>query len=372
MQAYLDGALTPSGRAELERHLDGCANCRAALAQRQEQHQRVGGWLAALDGQSAPSPDAAQALGKVRARVTGSQESYWGKIERSFEMSKRVFSMGRWRPVAVGLVAVLILAGLFSLAPVRQAAADFLGIFRVRKFAVIPVDPQQLEKLNSLQGLMESGMFGEPTFLRQPGQPQVVADIAAASAAAGFNVRAPQVTPPGLTAGAIEVAVGPAMRLEVNREMAQTAMEAAGVQVKLPDRALFTVEMDVPTMAQQRWTSGRATVELLQMPSPTIVWPEGVDPRQLGMALLQALGMSESDAQRLSRTIDWTSTLVIPLPTNIASFREVEVEGASAVLIESASGGDSALLWQREGILYVVSGRGLEQSALLEMAGSLR
>lgn len=127
-------------------------------------------------------------------------------------------------------------------------------------------------------------------------------------------------------------------------------------------------------MAHMRWTSGRAQVELSQMLSPTIVWPEGVDPRQLGMALLQALGLSEADAQRLSRTIDWTSTLVIPLPTNIASFREVEVDGANGVMIESASGnsGESAILWQRDGILYVVSGRGVERTLLLQIAGSLR
>ena len=58
--------------------------------------------------------------------------------------------MDRWRPAAVGVAAVVILAILFSFAPVREVAADFLGLFRVRKFAVIPLDQQQIDRLEKL------------------------------------------------------------------------------------------------------------------------------------------------------------------------------------------------------------------------------
>jgi len=273
---------------------------------------------------------------------------------------------------------LLLLVGLFSLGPVRQAAADFLGIFRIRKFAVISVDTTQLDKLEDLGSLLESGWLGEPTVLREAQDLGQVATAAEASALAGFAVRAPQRLPDSWTAGPLSVATGPALRLAVERELAVSTLEAIGVQgVQLPDVAEMTIEGDVPVIVDQHLAGQGASIELVQAPSPTVKLPEGVDPTQLGQALLQVLGMPEEDARRVARTIDWTSTFVIPLPTNVASFYEVEVAGHSGLmLVEAEESGarlpDSVLLWQAEGIVYGMLGQNVATSDLLDIANSLR
>jgi len=333
--------------------------------------------LLALEEQAYQAPDVALALARFRARVQLSQPSLWTSLERRLEMAKRTLQAGRWRPVAVGVMTLALLVGLFSLAPVRQAAAQFLGIFRVRKFAVIPVDPARVNQLEGLANLLESGMLGQPTFLRQPGAPQAAADAAAASKLAGFTVRAPSDVPQGATAGPFTVEVGPAVRLEVDRDMAQAALEAAGVQgVTLPPFKKATAEVDVPVVVQQEYRTPITFLSVVQAPSPTVTLPPGLDPAQLGEVLLQVLGMPASDAHRLAQTIDWTCTLIVPAPTNVVRFREVEVDGVTGLFLEesraSSRGPAGMVTWQKNGILYAVIGENIALDALTRMADSLR
>jgi hypothetical protein len=54
--------------------------------------------------------------------------------------------------------------------------------------------------------------------------------------------------------------------------------------------------------------------EFYQMPSPVVSAPDGLDIQGLGSAMLQLLGMSPQEAGQLSQSIDWTSTLILPIP----------------------------------------------------------
>ena len=58
--------------------------------------------------------------------------------------------MYRQRTWAIGLAAVLFFAVLFSFPAVRAAASDFLGLFRVQKFAPISISPEQMAMLEQL------------------------------------------------------------------------------------------------------------------------------------------------------------------------------------------------------------------------------
>jgi hypothetical protein len=110
---------------------------------------------------------------------------------------------------------------------------------------------------------------------------------------------------------------------------------------------------------------------LVQTDSPIVEYPEGLDPQPLGEALLQLLGMDAAEARRLSENIDWTSTLLLPIPTDFATFEEVTVNGGSGLLLNNVSGPESALVWQENGVLYLLAGS--ENSGnLLELAESLQ
>jgi hypothetical protein len=120
-----------------------------------------------------------------------------------------------------------------------------------------------------------------------------------------------------------------------------------------------------PAVSQQ-WED----IVLLQSPSPLVEYPENVDTAALGEALLRVLGMDARQARRLAQSIDWTNTMLLPVPENVASFSEVEVDGVSGIALTSINGRDAAIMWQKDGVVFVLSGQHI--SDLLTAAASLQ
>jgi len=379
LQAYLDDSLSPPERDAVAGHLAACAVCQEELSALQARSAAVGSRLAALTPASYPSADPARALARFHSETLPAHAMPWEAIRRSFTMSKHTLLNGRWRPVTIGVTALLCLAVLFSFAPPQlgQAAADFLGIFRVRKFAVIPIDQAQQAKLEALAKQAESGQFGKPTRVREPGKPQPVADLAAASKAVGFAVRAPTSLPNGATRKSFTVQSGPAVHYEMDRAMMQALLDATQVQgVKLPPVDKVTVDVDVPFAAEQEYTIGNGTLAVVQMASPQVSIPPGIDPAMIGEAGFKFLGMPDADARRLAQSIDWTSTLVIPIPTNVVQYREVTVDGVSGLLVEHRSERTSrrsaSLLWQKDGIIHGINATDVDPLVVMQVADSLK
>lgn len=375
LQAYLDSALAAEERATVAQHLAECEGCQADLQMLQRQESVANARLTALDPEPHETPDAPEALARFRTAVQPAPTT-WTRVKERLEMIKQTLLGSRWRPAIIGLVALAVVLVAFSFAPVRHAAAQFLGVFRVQSFAVIPVDQAQLERLESLEDMVDSGMLGEPTFLREPGEEQPVADAAAASELAGFRVRAPAELPGEFQRTEFAVQTGPNVLFEIDPAVAQMILAAAGVEdATLPFDEPVSAEVDVSSVVWQKYALGSRRLTVTQMPSPTVTLPPGVDPVRLGELFLQFLGMPAEDAQRLAATIDWSSTLVIPLPTDVGQFREVQVGGATGLLLEeqpNRSGyRDRVVMWQRNGIVYGVEGRNIGASDLLMAANSL-
>ena len=74
-------------------------------------------------------------------------------------------------------------------------------------------------------------------------------------------------------------------------------------------------------------------VMLVQVPSPTVSVPPELNIQQLATLALQAAGMSPQDAQAFCETVDWTSTLVLPIPRDAASYETTNVDGVEGTLI---------------------------------------
>ena len=73
----------------------------------------------------------------------------------------------------------------------------------------------------------------------------------------------------------------------------------------------------------------------------------------------------------MSRNIDWANTLLLPVPDNgEVEAKEVSINGAAGVLF-SGDRDKSGLMWQNNGITYMLHGR-YSGDQLLAMAQSVQ
>ena len=107
------------------------------------------------------------------------------------------------------------------------------------------------------------------------------------------------------------------------------------------------------------------------MVNPTISAPPELDVAQIGNSFLQLLGMSPEEAALFSETVDWTTTLLIPIPRHSTTYQEVTVDGVDATLIlQQDYVPKFMLLWVKNDIVYALSGPG-NSSTALEIANTL-
>jgi hypothetical protein len=103
---------------------------------------------------------------------------------------------------------------------------------------------------------------------------------------------------------------------------------------------------------------------LVQLPSPTIDTPPDLPINKLAEIGLQVLGTAPDKAAQLANQIDWTTTLVIPVPRGEVNNQTVSVDGTDGTLISqqpSASNGmrnSYTLVWVKNGIVYGILATG--------------
>jgi hypothetical protein len=78
---------------------------------------------------------------------------------------------------------------------------------------------------------------------------------------------------------------------------------------------------------------------------------------------LQALGMSADQAKSFSQKVDWSTTLVIPIPTGEVTYQDVQVDGADGYVLAPVQGSGStnarySVVWVKSGVIYSVAGTG--------------
>lgn len=383
LRPYLDHELADAERGQAERHLADCADCREALRTLSARAAQVRARLDVL------SPGPAEMSRPARAAL-----AQFNRKEKTpmFQMlrSKRL------RPVWAGLTLVAILAVSLSFAPVRALAGNFLGIFRVQQVTVLPVDATHLKDLTGNSPLTDeiSRLLADSvTVTQKQTDPQPVASAAEAGQLAGLSVRLPasEASAPELT-----VQGEMAFQLVVDRERAQSLIEEAGYQdlhlpasvngatVKVAIPASVTAKYGVCPKSKsdkpdpdQRGSVGRLypdCVVFVQMTSPTVTAPPDLDLEQLAEIGLQMTGMTAQQANDYSQTVNWATTLVIPIPANAATYQSVSVDGVTGTLIQRPADDapEYALVWVKGGVIYGVAAVGSDSSRALAMANSLK
>jgi hypothetical protein len=301
-------------------------------------------------------------------------------------VTQRVF--GSWKTVIASAVAVIVVALIVS--PTAQAVAqDFLNLFRVKRFAAISVDPARLKELQSSNIDVQSLISSTTEIVKNPGKPQLVDSPATAAKVAGITVRVPSQVPAGFSLSQVMVQGAGTVRFKADTSKLQTIVDAMGLtDVKVPAQLDGqTITVDKPAMVVMDYQNVKDRVTFVQSHSPQIALPDGVDMAQLGEIALRIAGMSADDAHNFAKSIDWTSTLIVPVPANAASFTTVDVRGAKGLLITTNAvpvqpvpasvkeptrmmRPSSTLMWAEGDMVYAITGTGTV--ALVDIANSLQ
>jgi Putative zinc-finger len=374
LRARVDGELSAAESGAIQEHLATCARCR----ERAEQIAREAANVTAAAGVLAPVAGEADldpgfALARFRTEHVRSD---------SPSFAARLFAR-HLRPAWVALAGIVVLAGVLSFAPGSSWAQKLLAMLRVQKIAVVPVDLPALGSPNANNGpaKMIGQMLSDKVVVTLSSKPRKVDSADDASQLAGYHVKVvgsrsdtPQFT--------VEGEQG--FQMTIDRDRVQAILDEAGrSDVALPvsvNGALIAVH--IPSIVAERYgtcpnrENARDSaadfgdcVELVQVPSPTVSVPPDLNIEQLAEVGLQLAGMTPSQAHAFCQTVDWTSTLVLPLPRFIRSYQTVEVNGVQGTLINLPPHGPQHLLgynlvWVKQGVIYSLTGFGSPAEAL--------
>ena len=293
-----------------------------------------------------------------------------------------------------GLVAALALA--FTLEPVRAAAREFLDLFRGKRFAAVPVDPQRLERLAKGGLDFKSLVADQVQVVVAPEEPVEVASPEAGAVEAGIVAQLPTVLPRRTQMAEARVARPGTFRVQVDTAKLEALALAAGAEeIEIP--AWWngaTVDVEMPPVLAMRYArtveygDGRPPREdsfvLFQAATPQVELPEGFDLAILGRLGLRVAGMSADEALSFSRAIDWRATFLVPVPIQGGTFREVGVSGQKGLLVTvqppprtapdgPARRAHSVLLWSTADKVFALQGPATHDGVeILEMAQSIQ
>jgi hypothetical protein len=287
----------------------------------------------------------------------------------------RVAPAVRFRKWFAAAASIAVVGFAFTLPPVQAAAEAFLDLFRVRNFTGVQFDPQRLQSLES-SGISPESLFGE-TEIDAAAVATSYATAADAGAAAGIRVRVPAWLPQGFSSTGFMASSEMNARMKLKTEGLQAVVDALGLgDVEVPeglDGQVATVH--IPAMVTQSFVNDDRNVHVIQATSPEIALPAGVDLSKLAYAALRVLGMSRDEAYRMSVTIDWRSTLIVPIPSQAVAYRPINVDGNEGLLIEGLAQNEihpgGVLMWSSGERTYAVAGAASGEE-LLEIAQNLQ
>lgn len=377
LRAYLDDE--SAERATVERHLTTCADCRARADEMTTRAEFIGARFAAL-ASAAPLPSPQVALARFKTR----------HLRKEIPLMRKIFAP-RYRVAWTMIALVALIAVSMTIPPVRAWAEGMLAQFRVSKITVVSIDPTRLNELfggSVLDKQISQLLSDSITVTKKPGEPRVAATAAEASKLAGFTVRLPssRTDAPQLT-----VQDSAAFQFVVKRDRAQALLNDAGASnLKLPasiDGALIKVSIPAAITAaygtcpkldaDTKETPGRLMINCIvvtQIPSPVVDTPPDLNVAQLAELGLQLTGMTKEQAHAYAQTVDWTSTLVVPVPRNAAQYKKMTVDGVEGYLIRRPvdDAPQYVIVWVKNGIVYAVAGRESDTTNALNMANSLK
>ncbi len=327
-------------------HLAGCPDCRGRFENIADDARSIASMLAVPDAHV----DVARALDRVRSAPVASP---------TLGLRLPLMGPGR-RPVVLAFAAVLVGVALL----IGVIARDYALNYTPNTVTTVPVTVADMQALSQLSN------YGTLTWTKQP-QFQAATTAADAEALAGMTAPVVANLPSGVSTSITYGAMTQAQA--VFTFSADKARAAAAAQGKsLP---ALPAGMDGATLT---FTVGPAIGELFgELKQPAA----GSDPSQLSLPQLVVLKSSAPSATSTQLTVtqiedyvlaqpgitpeltaavkaigDPSTTLLIPIPVEYATSKDVTVQGAHGVALGDNTGVGAGVIWIKNGVVYVVAG----------------
>ncbi|HET6394555.1 MAG TPA: hypothetical protein VFG13_17150 [Blastococcus sp.] len=348
----------PAGVTDDDRaHVASCSTCLRALESARADAQLVG---SALAGSRTADVDTDAAW----ARFSAASPAPAAPAFRPPATSRRGWRTAVRRPAVAALSAVVLLTGAGV-----AAANDWLPIFQTES-----VDPVEITSTDLVQ-VPDLSAFGDLQILEEP-EPEQVADAAAARELTGLDV--PEVTdlPDGVTGEPTYQAAG-VVSATFTFSADKAAEVAAAEGEDLPpvpdglDGTSLRLQAGPGVAAMWAQPTGVPTLVVARVGAPTVDASGGVEFETVRDYLLSLPGLPPELAEQLGDLSEDGGTLPLPVPAELVTTSEADVNGADATVLTSRNGLFAGVVWVEDGVMTGVAGS-LSADELLSVARGLR
>jgi hypothetical protein len=266
------------------------------------------------------------------------------------------------------LAAAATVAIVATTLTMTGVAGSILQIFEAKQFAPVTVTATDLQTLGQLQE------FGTLTWSAQP-NPHPVASLDAASAETGLP--AFSVTVPASVAATARYGALPRTTATFVFDASKARASAAAIgrtappmPAKLDGSTLVFTGGPAILVTYGTETAGTGMLVVGVAKAPTVA-SDGASVSEIQAYLLSQPSITPALAAQIRAMGDPASTLPVPIPVGQASAKTVTVHGTSGLFVGDSTGLGSGVLWQQNGLVYVVGGT-LTEAETIAVANSIR
>ncbi len=383
LRACVDEELVPEEKAAVDKHLAECPACQAKSKAVSATAARVGMLLGSLEvpaSRAEANPQMALARFKARLEPQGYR----------VPLISRIFA-SRWRFAWTGSLAAAILLGALAFPSARSFAERLLATLRVEKVQTLSLNFASMDNFSNRklqQGIGQ--LISENVVVTTDEKERDASSQDAASKLSGFPIKlislrtdAPSFKVEG--AHGFHMTVDRARLQEILDQAGRTdlilpaSLDGASVSVLVPR----SVEISYGNCGKDRGSNDQEQapasasspndcLALIQAPSPVVKVPSDLNLQQLAETALQLAGMDPVQARKFCQSVDWKSTLVLPIPATVSSYETVNINGVQGTLMQFPNHNrpSYALIWVDGGIIYGLVGWG-DPNVAVQLASSL-
>lgn len=346
----------PEAFSDEERlHAQTCDECRAHSVALHNDAQRA---ASAFEGDV--PVNTAQAYDRVR--------------ERTYARSV----LQRWYPTlsGVAIAAAFVLALLFT--PLGTYARSFLTIFEPQQFQPIRVSRADLQDLHLLP---QANDVGTQRTIRKPQRSNYDTALSAQKHVA-FTLLQPSVLPsafgtvrtysimsPGEMTFTFSAVKARAFEKRSHKPLPAMPAGLDGTTVRLQTGQVFNAHFEA-SPARGKRTGHTAFFELVEAQAPRVT-STGVSLDALERYLLSMPNVSPNLANQIRALGDIQNTVPVPVVIDKQTARSVTIDGVKGLAIGDNTGLGAGVMWQKNGVIYVVAGP-LSMDQVMNVANGLR